>query len=235
MCVCTVLLLHVPVPWHSDLKEYSSVWWSCSLECWEYQVLLLYIHDLGRETSSCRDGICLGLIFIGKVWGSVSKNRAGAGLEDRQASVTCGPAVSFSALPLYSWGWVGNTGQSPDHCTEQLPPTTGASVASAALPQLQLTMLLVDFIMFIAQLNNCVYLSCSHCTHAKARLLFLSAELLSLLCLYFFRGMHDILFRGVYDCFTRKNAYPGLGNGVTLFVQGERTTGSSENIESQNP
>lgn len=91
------VLLHVPVTLHSDVKESTSIQRSCSLQHREYQVLL-YIHDLRRETSSWRDGKYLGLIFINKVWGSISYNRAGAGLEDRLASVTCGPALGFSAL-----------------------------------------------------------------------------------------------------------------------------------------
>lgn len=89
------MLLHVPVMLHSDVKENTSIQRSCSLECWEYQVLLLYIHVSGRETSSWRDEKCSGLIFIDKVWGCISKNRAGAGLEHRLASVTCDPAPSF--------------------------------------------------------------------------------------------------------------------------------------------
>lgn len=47
--------------------------------------------------------------------------------------------------------------------------------------------------------------------------------------------MHDVLFRGVHDVLKEKNACPGLGSGgVTLFAQGKRTAGSSQNTESQN-
>lgn len=93
-----MFLLHYTQTWREILQYREAVQTNILQYRGEYQVLLLYMHDLGRETSSWRDGKCLGLMFSDKIWGCISKNRAGTGQEDRLASVTCGRALSFSAL-----------------------------------------------------------------------------------------------------------------------------------------
>lgn len=148
-----MLLLH-----HSEVKENTSAQWSCCAKCFEDEVLLPCTHGSGRETfqlvrREVSDWFLVTklevLLVIGGVIGTglLSAWETQPALESRYLW----PVTQFFCFAdVHSQSWAGYAAWSTGRFKNKVLLTTDASVASAALPLFQLTVLQGDFTMFIA-------------------------------------------------------------------------------------